>query len=375
MEQQPISPKSAANFRMIDISAKTETHRIARASGYFYAKQETIALIKERRLPKGDVLILCEVAGIQAAKRTIDLLPLCHPLDLSSVRVWTEFMGDDQLKVTCEAQTVGKTGVEMEALCGVTAALLCIYDLAKGVDPVLRIGDVQLEHKEGGKSGVWMNPSLQPTRMSATTIPRSEANKNNLWAELRACILTISDRAARGEYDDRSGPVARQWLVEKEAAVVSTAIVADDGAAIEAQLLKWIERESDSGCGNGRESDYWIGSGRESAIESGSPRPEIIVTTGGTGLSPRDQTPEALIAFAAKHGGRVIPGIGERLRHYGSQFTKNAWLSRSVAIQVGQTFIVCLPGSPKAVREGLDAIESLVPHALKMMRGGDHEKP
>ncbi len=341
MEQQPTSPKSAANFRMIDISQKVDTHRTAIASGYFYAKPETILMIKERRLPKGDVLVLCEVAGIQAAKRTIDLLPLCHPLYLSSVRVWCEFEGNERIKVFCETQTVGKTGVEMEALCGTTAALLCIYDLAKGVDPVLRIGDVQLEFKEGGKSGTWKNPSL------IHNIAHVVVGGKNSWENVRTFVLTVSDRGSRGDYEDRSGPVIVDWLQSKQALVVGKQIVADDRSAIQGQIEKWIELE----------------------------KPDLIVTTGGTGLSLRDITPDAILELAKRVGGREVPGIGENLRSYGSQFTKNAWLSRSVGVQIGPTLVICLPGSPKGVKEGLEVLEKIVPHALKMMKGGVHEKP
>lgn len=157
METPGTSPASAANFRMIDIGGKRDTLRRAVASGIIFAKPATISRIRERTLPKGDVLMLAEVAGIQGAKKTSDLLPLCHPLALTSVRVWHE-MGDDHVRVFCEARTVGKTGVEMEALSGVNAALLCIYDLTKGIDPVLRLGEIKLEVKEGGKSGQWVHP-------------------------------------------------------------------------------------------------------------------------------------------------------------------------------------------------------------------------
>src|ERR1035437_5066221 len=124
MEIPQTFPASAAKFKMIDIGGKIDTQRRAVASGVFYADRSTILRIKEKTLPKGDVLTLSEVAGIQGAKKTADLLPLCHPLSLSSVRVWHD-ISEDQVRVYCEAKTLGKTGVEMEALCGVTAALLC----------------------------------------------------------------------------------------------------------------------------------------------------------------------------------------------------------------------------------------------------------
>src|SRR3989338_5445635 len=125
METHGISPPSAASFRMVDVGAKADTQRRALASGRFFASKETILAIKEKRVPKGDALALAEVAGIQGAKRTAELLPLCHPLALNAVRIWSE-VEENSIRVFCEASSCGKTGVEMEALTGVSAALLSI---------------------------------------------------------------------------------------------------------------------------------------------------------------------------------------------------------------------------------------------------------
>jgi len=162
MERPTTSLPSAADnaqFRMIDVGEKTPTRRRAVAHGRIRMASETLNLIRNRALPKGDVLTLAEVAGILAAKQTSGLLPLCHPLPLDSVRVRCQ-VEEAAVLVTVEAVATAKTGVEMEALVGVSLALLCIYDLAKGVDPVLSISDIYLEVKEGGKSGRWVHPTF-----------------------------------------------------------------------------------------------------------------------------------------------------------------------------------------------------------------------
>jgi cyclic pyranopterin phosphate synthase len=141
---------------MVDVGAKAETERVARAAGAIRMQPATLALIKTGDARKGDVLGIARIAAIQGAKRTSELIPLCHPLPLT--RVAAEFAIDDaNSSVTCEvtAQTVGRTGVEMEALTAVTVALLTIYDMLKAVDRGMAIGEVRLLEKIGGKSGHW----------------------------------------------------------------------------------------------------------------------------------------------------------------------------------------------------------------------------
>ena len=141
---------------MVDVGAKAETERVARAAGAIRMQPATLALIKAGGAKKGDVLGIARIAAIQGAKRTSELIPLCHPLPLT--RVAAEFAIDDaNSSVTCEvtAQTVGRTGVEMEALTAVTVALLTIYDMLKAVDRGMAIGEVRLLEKIGGKSGHW----------------------------------------------------------------------------------------------------------------------------------------------------------------------------------------------------------------------------
>ncbi|NCS64950.1 MAG: cyclic pyranopterin monophosphate synthase MoaC [Hydrogenophilales bacterium CG03_land_8_20_14_0_80_62_28] len=147
---------AAGEAIMVDVHAKAETRRIARAGGHIRMKPETFALIRDGRAGKGDVIGIARVAAIQATKRTAELIPLCHPLALT--RAGAEFSLDANLPgVHCEVtvETVGRTGVEMEALTGVSVGLLTVYDMCKAVDRGMTIENVQVLEKEGGKSGHW----------------------------------------------------------------------------------------------------------------------------------------------------------------------------------------------------------------------------
>ncbi len=138
---------------MVDASPKAETARTATARGRIVMAPETLALIREGRAGKGDVLGVARLAGIMAAKRTSDLIPLCHPLMISKVAVDLEPEGDDAIIIEATVSLTGKTGVEMEALTAVSIAALTVYDMVKAVDRGMRIEDIRLVHKAGGKSG------------------------------------------------------------------------------------------------------------------------------------------------------------------------------------------------------------------------------
>jgi len=149
---------------MVDISDKAVTRRIARASSVILMAAETMDQIFEGRVQKGDVLNVARIAGIQAAKKCADLIPLCHPLALNKVQVDFEKIAPDRLKVLVEASVSGRTGVEMEALTGAAIASLTIYDMCKAVDRGMAITELKLLSKTGGKSGEWQ-------RGNATTLP------------------------------------------------------------------------------------------------------------------------------------------------------------------------------------------------------------
>lgn len=147
---------------MVDVGDKAVTQRVAVARGSVYMKPETLQLIIEGNVKKGDVMTVAELAGIMAAKRTSELIPLCHPLPLNKVDVVCRAnVEKDCVEIEATARVSGKTGVEMEALTAVSVAGLTIYDMAKAVDRSMRIGDVRLVYKEGGRSGVYRAPDIE----------------------------------------------------------------------------------------------------------------------------------------------------------------------------------------------------------------------
>lgn len=147
----------AGAAKMVDISAKATTQRMARAGGTITMRPETLALIRDNQIAKGDVLTVAKIAGIMAAKRTAELVPLCHPIALSDIQLQLSL--DESLpgvRVEATARTAGSTGVEMEAILAVSVSLVTLYDMAKGVDKGMEIGQISLIEKRGGKSGDWV---------------------------------------------------------------------------------------------------------------------------------------------------------------------------------------------------------------------------
>lgn len=150
---------SKDGFSMADVADKPVSRRVALASGRITVGAKAFALLRDKSLPKGDALALAEFAGIQAAKQTPSLIPLCHPISLNRVSIHTQLEGDRHaVEVYAVAEIDAKTGVEMEALCGLNIALLTIWDLTKPINAALQISDIRLEYKSGGKSGLWVHP-------------------------------------------------------------------------------------------------------------------------------------------------------------------------------------------------------------------------
>jgi cyclic pyranopterin phosphate synthase len=148
---------AAGQAHMVDVSAKAETHRVARATGVIRMQPATLQLIAQGSAKKGDVIGIARIAAIQAAKRTAELIPLCHPLPLTKVSVEFELdAAGSQVRCTVQAETLGRTGVEMEALTAVQVGLLTIYDMCKAADRGMVIDGVRLLEKHGGKSGDWV---------------------------------------------------------------------------------------------------------------------------------------------------------------------------------------------------------------------------
>jgi molybdenum cofactor biosynthesis protein MoaC len=321
-----------SEFKMANVAEKSSTHRRAIARGWIKMSPATAKIVSEKKLPKGDALMMAEVAGILGVKKTIEILPLCHPLPIESVRVKCDPQSDGVL-VSCEVITNYKTGVEMEALMGVNAALLCIYDLTKPVDPVLSIHDVHLVMKEGGKSGLWQNPDF-PQSLNSGGCAAKRSFKG-----LKAAVLTISDRCSRNQAVDSSGPLLKEMLEDREAEVLWVDLVADEVLEIQKAVTRFRESGAD-----------------------------LIVSTGGTGFSPRDVTPEAVESLFT----RRVEGFGELFRSEGARRTPMSYLSRSVSGFIGETLVITLPGSPKACRDGIEILGYLIPHAIHLAKGGRH---
>ena len=330
------APTPASGFHMADVRRKRPSERRAVAVGELRAGPVGFAALAGKTLPKGDALAMAEVAGLQSAKNAAQLMPLCHPLSLEYVDVRCVPVPERHaIRVYCETSLTARTGVEMEALAGASAALLTLYDLTKPVEPALSIEAVRLLFKEGGKKGLWIHPEGMDAEERAYYRPQPGPR---LDGEAVA-VVTLSDRAAAGVYEDKSGALLEERLRAM-------------GADVHRQLLA-----------DGIEP---LAAALRAEAARGTP---LVLCTGGTGFGPRDLAPEALAQVAT----RPVPGLAELFRSASSAHTTLAWLSRSACALVGDgTLVLLLPGSPKAVAQGMDILGPLLPHALAMMRGLPH---
>jgi molybdenum cofactor biosynthesis protein MoaC len=305
---------------MRDVSHKVSTLRTAVAKAILRVSPSTISQIKNNTLPKGNPLDVAKVAAIQAAKNTSQIIPYCHPMPVEYVGVNFQ-LDEDLIEILVTVKAVYKTGVEMEALTAASVAALTIYDMAKMVDELMQIESVTLVSKTGGKSDYSIAPELQSIR--------------------RAAILVLSDRVSAGQAEDRSGKYIAQQLEERGFDIAELSVLSDDQSVI-APAVKRICDEL---------------------------KVNLLITTGGTGLSPRDNTPEALKDLIE----RDLPGISEAIRNYGQERNSYSMLSRGVAGTRGNTIIVSLPGSLGAAQDGITVLFPAINHAFKMIEGGDHK--
>jgi len=314
--------------RMVDVGSKPVTARRAAAAASVRMRPEVLATLLDAGGPKGDAFVVARLAGIAAAKRTADLIPLCHPIPLDRVDVeLTADRASGLVTIRAEARATARTGVEMETLTAVSVAALTLYDMAKALQRDIVIERVELLAKEGGRSGAWSKDGSAAVPDEATAVHE-------------ATVITCSTRAASGERQDESGPAVVAALREAGFAVAPEAVVLPDDEELIATMLV---RLADAGA-------------------------RLIVTSGGTGLTPGDRTPAATLRAVD----REVPGLAELMRAAGLASTPMASLSRGVVGARGTTLILNLPGSPRGAIESLQAVMPVLRHALEQLAGGDH---
>ncbi|WP_247232938.1 bifunctional molybdenum cofactor biosynthesis protein MoaC/MoaB [Telluribacter sp. SYSU D00476] len=301
---------------MVDITHKTNTLRIATAQAIVQvSKPETIEAILNRTVPKGDVYEMAKAAGLLAVKKTPYMLPDCHPLPIESTTV-TYRVEDLTVVVEMTVKTIYKTGVEVEAMHGVSVVALTMYDMLKPIDKGVEIRHIKLLEKKGGKS-----------------------DRKAQMPDLKTAVVVCSDSIAQGIGEDKSGRRIIEKLEPYQIKVSDYSIVPDEKAAIQ-EKIKGL-------CALGY---------------------RLVLITGGTGLSPRDVTPEAVGELID----RPIDGIVETARQYGQQRIPTAMLSRAVAGLVGNTLVITMPGSTGGVTENMDALFPHVLHVFSVMEGARH---
>lgn len=302
---------------MVDITHKKDTLRKAVAVAELWVSSpDTMQAIRNGKVPKGDVFEFSRAAGLLAVKNTSAVIPDCHPLPVEYTAIRHEVEGLC-MRIHVEVHTVYKTGVEVEAMHGASVTALTMYDMLKPIDGGIEIRNIRLESKTGGKTSHPM-PAI---------------------GSLSCAVLVCSDTVSSGQAEDGSGKTVAERLKGFGVGVEEIIVLPDDAVRIRETVSRLGERGFD-----------------------------MVLTTGGTGLSPRDVTPEAVKPLLD----REIPGIMEAARAYGQRRTPFAMLSRGVAGFMGRTLVITLPGSQRAAAEYVDALFPQVLHLFKVGEGARH---
>jgi cyclic pyranopterin phosphate synthase len=304
---------------MVDITHKISTLRTAVAQAIVkVGSAETIKAILDKKVPKGDVLEVSRTAGLFAVKNTSSVIPDCHPMPIEFTGIEFECL-ENSIKIEVTVKTTYKTGVEVEAMHGASVVALTMYDMLKPIDKNVEIATVKLLYKKGGKSDYGVKEKLN----------------------LNVAILVCSDSVSSGKKEDSAGKVISGKLERLGLAISKYTVVPDEIQAIQSNIHELCDAKTD-----------------------------LIILTGGTGLSDKDVTPEAIIPLID----RRIPGIEEAIRSYGQQRTPFAMLSRSVVGFKENTLLMALPGSTNGAAESIDAVFPSVLHLFQLLNGFDHGK-
>lgn len=303
---------------MVDILNKISTLRFATATAQLkVSSEETIKAIVEKRVPKGDVFEFSRAAGLLAVKKTSDVIPDCHPLPIeyTNIRYEIEHL---TVHIFVEVATIYKTGVEVEAMHGASIVALTMYDMLKPIDKNIEISSIKLLNKKGGKSSF----------------------QDKMTKEIKAAVVVCSDSVSAGKKEDKAGKAIIALLEKSNINSTHYSIIPDEKKDIQNTVKKLVDENFD-----------------------------LILFTGGTGLSPRDVTPESVAELIE----REIPGIMEVARNYGQQRTPYAMLSRGIAGFVKNTLVLTLPGSTNGAKETMQALFPYLKHVFKVVEGIRHD--
>ena len=302
---------------MIDVGEKQESQRIAIAQALVFADLHIIDKVKDGSSPKGNIFEAAKISATIGVKKTFELIPYCHLIPIDGIKI--DFAIEQNfIKILVTVNSVWKTGVEMEALTGASIAALTIYDMLKPMDDSLSIGYIKILKKQGGMKNFY--------------------KKESIGRKLKAVVIVVSD--TRTIEQDESGKIIVNTLTKKGFEIYEYKVLPDDLKIIQEELIEYCDKMNI----------------------------DIIITTGGTGISPKDVTPEATKKIIEKE----LTGVSENLRGYGQQRTPLSMLSRGVAGTRGKTIIINLPGSTNAVSQSLCALFPGIMHAFKMINGHGH---